>query len=176
MKVNVIGRGFVQGVGLLPQRNIELDEMSVRRLFNFRNCKVYLASTGELLTPAYFDKKKAEAEKAAKEAKLVATKTEIPSAPVAPPVIEPVEPKTYIEPEVIIEEKVEEPVVEETPEEIVEVPVEEAPVFTEEVEAPAIEEPVEEVTEIVETTDEETPAVEEEKPRYNGGKKNKKHR
>lgn len=174
MKVNVIGRGFVQGVGLLPQRNIELSEMSIRRLFNFRNCKVFLASTGELLTPTYFDKKKAEATKAAE-----AKKTVIPAAPVATPKADTVEPKPYTVPEVVVEEKVEETVIDETPvaEEIAEVPVDEAPVFTEEVEAVAIEEPVEEVDEITEATaDEAVPAEKDEKPRYNGGKKKNRHR
>jgi len=173
MKVNVLGRGFVQGVGLLPQRNIELGEMSVRRLFNFRNCKVYLASTGELLTPAYFDKKKAEATKAAE-----AKKTAVPTTPVVAPKAEIVEPKPYTAPEVVVEEKVEEPAIDETPvaEEIVEVPVEEAPVFTEEVEAPAIEEPAEEVAEITEIADEADSAEKDEKPHYNGGKKKNRHR
>lgn len=185
MRVNVNGRGFIAGIGLLPQRNIELGETQIRRLFNFRNCKVYLAATGELLTPAYFDqKKKVEAEQVKKAATVEEKPIQIVVA--ATPVLEevPVEIVTAEEPVITTEEKVAESATEVLPEIVEETPVEEAAVEetpAEEVveEAPAVVETVEDVTvDVVEEvpveeaeTVEEAPVEEEEKPRNNSNRK-----
>ena len=169
MKVNIIGKfsgQYLNGVGILPQRGIELTEAEVRRLLNFRDIRVFDATSGGLLTKASFDTKKKSATPA---------KADIPSEPVAPPVFEkpaltpyitePVK-ETYETPEVKIDEP--SPVLE-TPDTPIETPEDAAYVvgvdLAEKESAP--EEPVE--------------TVEEEKPRQNfnnGGynKKNKKNR
>lgn len=157
MKINVIGKfpgQYLNGVGVLPQRGIEMSESDVLRLLNFSNIRVFDATSGGLLTKATFASKKKQAPTA------VIPKKNIPSEPVPAPVIEPVERKPYFTPEVAVEEEVKS-VVEEAPVEIgVDLAQNEDVVVEETVEAAA--------------------PVEEEKPRqnYNNGgyKKNKKNR
>ena len=171
MKVNIIGKfpgQYLNGVGILPQRGVELTEAEVRRLLNFREIRVFDATSGSLLTKATFASKK-------KPVTPAPAKAEIPSEPVTPPVFEkptftpPIiapEKETYETPEVKIDEP--SPVLE-TPETPIETPEDVEYVvgvdLAEKESAP--EEPAE--------------TVEEEKPRQNfnnGGynKKNKKNR
>ena len=167
MKVNVNGRGFINGIGLLPVKGIDLDENSIRRLFNFQNARVYLAATGEILTPAYFDRQKAEKQNAVKKTAVAVPKASIPVEPVEAPKFESKPMTQYlVEPETVKEP---EPEVTVEPEEIVEVKTEEEiPTFTETVESEPITEPVEEVVETTVEAD-ETPV--EEKPHFNKKKK-----
>ena len=174
MRVNVNGRGFINGIGLLPQRNIELGETEIRRLFNFRNCKVYLAATGELLTPMYFDQKKKEAEK--KAAAPVVEKTPEPIVEVATPIVvteeKVAEVVEEVLPEIIEETPVEEAVAEETP---VEEVVEEAPAVVETVEDVTVDAAEEVPVEEAETADEAPVEEETEKPRTNNRKRRNRH-
>ncbi len=149
MKVNVIGHGVIGGVGVLPVRDIELTDDGIKRLLNYKGVRVFNASTGELITSAYFRRNTKPVAKVIKPSKPPAEKPE--------PVIEPKK-EEYLEP--VVEVKPEVPVTIEEPVEIetVETPVE---VVAEELEAPAIEEPVEEVTEITEENTSETEPVTE---------------
>lgn len=170
MKVNIIGKfsgQYLNGVGILPQRGIELTEAEVRRLLNFRDIRVFDATSGGLLTKASFDTKK-------KPVTPAPEKTDIPSEPAAPsaekpvltsPIIEPVK-ETYETPEVKIDEP--SPVIE-TPSTPIEKPEDVAYVVGVD------------LAEKESTTEESVETVEEEKPRQNfnnGGynKKNKKNR
>lgn len=178
MKVNVIGRGFISGVGLLPVRDIELDESGIRRLLNFNNVRVFESASGAQITAAFFNKKAA--------VKKPAPVVEKPAPKIDTPVIpEPVVKKEDVPVEVVPEipkfeaqvtPYITEPV-EETP--AVEEPVveEAAPVVEDVVDdAPTEEETVEEAVE-ESVTEEEAPSEEEKKeykPYYN--KKNKKNR
>ena len=150
MRVNVIGHGAISGVGILPVRDIELTDDGIKRLLNYKNVRVFNASTGELITSAYFRRNTKPVAKIIKPSKPPAKKPE--------PVIEPKK-EEYLEP--VVEVKPEVPVAIEEPVEIetVETPVE---VVAEEREAPAIDEPVEEVDEITEgDTSEAEPVTEE---------------
>lgn len=154
MKVNIIGKfpgQTLNGVGILPQRGVDLSEAEVMRLLNFSNIRVFDATSGGLLTKASFAVKK-------KPTSAVIPKKDVPSEPVPAPVIEPVERKPYFVPEVAVEEEVK-------------AVVEEAPVVTVEAEPIVEEEPAPVVEEVVE---EEKPVVEK-KPDYQKyyGKKDK---
>ena len=153
MKVNIIGKfpgQTLNGVGILPQRGVDLSEAEVMRLLNFSNVRVFDATSGGLLTKASFAVKK-------KPASAVIPKKEVPVEPVPAPDTKPVELKPYFTPEVAVEE-----VTIESPAATADVvAVEEVPVV-EEI-APAVEEePVPVVEEVVE---EEKPVVEK-KPDY----------
>ena len=63
MKVNVTGKGFMKGVGILPARGIELSETEIRRLFNFNGVRVFDATTGMQITRATFENMKKPVEK-----------------------------------------------------------------------------------------------------------------
>lgn len=157
MKVNVIGRGAISGIGLLPVHDIELDKAGISRILNFNNVRVADAATKRQITRQNLDEFFAEPEEeAAVEETVVDT----------PVVEEPVK-ETYVEPVV-------ETVVEEAP--VVEEVIEEPVVTVEETETAPVEE--EAVEEVIDATD-EVPAEEtpEEKPAYsNSNKKNKKRR
>lgn len=163
MKVNIIGKfpgQTLNGVGILPQRGVDLSEAEVMRLLNFSNVRVFDSASGGLLTKASFAAKK-------KPAPAVVPKAAITPEPVPAPVIEPVERKPYFTPEVVAEEvTLESPATTAVVEAVEEVPV------VEEV-APAVEE---EVTPAVEETVEEAqPVVVDKKPEYQKyyGKKDK---
>lgn len=158
MKVNIIGKfpgQTLNGVGILPQRGVDLSEAEVMRLLNFSNIRVFDAASGGLLTKASFAAKK-------KPAPTVIPKKDVPSEPVPAPVIEPVEMKSYFTPEVAVEEEAPAVVVEEAP---VEIGVDLAP--NEDV-------VVEDTVETAAPVEEETPVVEK-KPDYQKyyGKKDK---
>lgn len=141
MKVNIIGKfpgQTLNGVGILPQRGVDLSEAEVMRLLNFSNIRVFDATSGGLLTKASFAAKK-------KPTSAVVPKKDVPSEPVPAPVIEPVEMKPYFTPEVAVEE-------EEVPAVVEEAPVEAAAAepIVEEEPAPVVEEVVEEEKPVVE--------------------------
>lgn len=164
MRVNVIGHGAISGVGVLPVRDIELPDDGIKRLLNYKGVFVYNASTGELITSAYFRRNTKPAAKVIKPAKPPAKKPE--------PVIEPKK-EEYLEP--VVEVTPEVPVAIEEPVEIetVETPVE---VVAEEQEAPAIEEPVEEVDAIVEVdASEAEPTTEDTTNQQPRNKKRRRH-
>ena len=164
MRVNVIGHGVISGVGVLPVRDIELPDDGIKRLLNYKGVRVYNASTGELITSAYFRRNTKPVAKVIKPAKPPAKKPE--------PVIEPKK-EEYLEP--VVEVKPEVPVAIEEPVEIetVETPVE---VVAEPQEAPAIEEPVEEVDEIVEEDSSEVePTAEDTTNQQPRNKKRRRH-
>jgi hypothetical protein len=48
MKVNVVGRGMIPGVGILPIRNIELSDQEIKRILNLRTARVYNAENGHI--------------------------------------------------------------------------------------------------------------------------------
>lgn len=161
MKVNVIGRGMIPGVGILPIRNIELSDQEIKRILNLRTARVYNAENGSMVTFATFTKKK------------VVKKP----APVVEMPVEPVVEETPITQEVVITSA---PILEEVPVEVVvtepeetkeeyipaEIETVEEPVeMTEEVEGEPIQEELEEVSTeetIVEEVKDETD--EDEKP------------
>lgn len=149
MRVNVIGHGAIGGVGVLPVRDIELTDDGIKRLLNYKGVRVFNASTGELITSAYFRRNTKPVAKVIKPSEHLAKKLE--------PVIEPKK-EEYLEP--IVEVTPEVPVAEDPVEiETVETPVE---VVAEPQETPSIEEPVEEVDEIVEEdTSEAEPTTED---------------
>ena len=163
MKINVIGKfpgQYLNGVGVLPQRGIEMTESDVLRLLNFTNIRVFDATSGGLLTKATFASKKKQAPTAVIPKKNVPVES-VPAEPVVD--TKPTFTPFLVEPETVTEEpKVEEPVaIKETPVEIgVDLAQNEDVVVEETVEAAA--------------------PVEEEKSRqnYNNGgyKKNKKNR
>ena len=167
MKVNVTGRGFINAVGLLPVRGIELSETEIRRLFNFNGVRVFDAVTGMQITRATFEnmtKKtvtKKDESKPAVETKPVAVEKTVKPVVEEAPVVE------------VVAEGVKEQL-EETITETVELnPVE--------VDVPAIEDTpvVEETEETITDTEEveETASTEEEKKEYKPYyKKNKKNR
>lgn len=53
MKVNIIGKGVISGIGLLPAYNKELTESEIRRLLNFQNVRVFQVGGG-LITKSSF--------------------------------------------------------------------------------------------------------------------------
>lgn len=164
MRVNVIGHGVISGVGVLPVRDIELADDGIKRLLNYKGVRVFNASTGELITSAYFRRNTKPVAKVVKPSKPPAKKPE--------PVIEPKK-EEYLEP--VVEVTPEVPVTAEEPVEIetVETPVE---VVAEEREAPAIEEPIEEVTEIAEgDTSEAEPVTEDTTNQQPRNKKRRRH-
>lgn len=171
MKVNIIGRCALPGYGILPVRGIELNDMEILRLLNFKKIKVYDALTKELITKQYLMNKAAvEAKK--KPAVVVETPAPVVEVAAAVTTPEPVVVKEeYVEPEVIIvkeETPIIETVDEEPAETIEEIPVvEEAEEVVDEYEAAPIEETIQEEEVVVKE--------QQEKPRYNG-KKNKKNR
>lgn len=144
MRVNVIGHGAIGGIGVLPVRDIELTDDGIKRLLNYKGVRVFNASTGELITSAYFRRNTKPVAKIIKPSKPPAKKPE--------PVIEPKK-EEYLEP--VVEVTPEVPVAIEEP---VEIETDETPVevVAKEQEAPAIEESVEEVDEIVEEDVSET--------------------
>lgn len=161
MRVNLMGRGVINGIGLLPITGIDLSEDEIKRLLNFNNVRVYDASNGGLITKKRFAD--AKRKQTAKKTTPVVVKPTATPAPVT------VTPETVVEQ--IAEPVVKEPIVE-TP--IVEVPVEasipEETVETAPVEVEAVEE--------TETTDADA-VVEDEQPKYhqyNSKKKNKNHK
>lgn len=168
MKVNVTGKGFIKGVGILPARGIELSETEIRRLFNFNGVRVFDATTGMQITRATFENMKKKP-----VAKKVETKPAVETKPVA--VEETVKPVVE---EVPVVEVVEEGVKEQLEKTIAET-VELNPV---EVDAPAIEDTpvVEETEETITETEEvvkDTDSTDEEKKEYKPYyKKNKKNR
>ena len=128
MKVNVIGRGAVSGVGILPVRGIELTEMQIRRILNFKNVRVFNADTGALITVASLNAKKNQPVK----------KPVKPAAPQPKPVPV-VKPEPYVEPVVeVVPEPVAEPVIEETTAPVEEVVTTETPEEIETVEEPVV--------------------------------------
>ena len=171
MKVNVTGRGFINGIGILPARGLELSDGEISRLLNFNGVRVFDATTGMQITRATLDKMKKPVEKKptlkidvpaipkATEPVVVVKKEEVPVEVVPEP------PKF----ETTVTPYITEPVVEEAP--VVEEPVEEETVVDE---VPVEEEVTEE--EVAEKTTEETETTEtseeDNKPFY--GKKNKK--
>lgn len=184
MKVNVTGRGFIKGIGILPARGLELSDGEISRLLNFNGVRVFDATTGMQITRATLDKMKKHVEKKptlkidvpaipkATEPVVVVKKEEVPVevVPETPKFETTVTP--YIT-EPVVEEApvVEEPVVEETA--VDEAPVEEEVVETVDEVVEAIEEEVvEETTEETETTE----TSEEDNKPYYGKKKNKKNR
>ena len=56
MKVNIVGRGSIAGIGLLPVYNKELTDSEIRRLLNFQNIRVYEVGGG-LITKSSFLRK-----------------------------------------------------------------------------------------------------------------------
>lgn len=181
MKVNVTGRGFINGVGILPARGIELSETEIARLLNFRGVRVFKADTGLQITRATLENLKKPVEKKpalkidvpaipkATEPVVVVKKEEVPVEVVPePPKFETTVTPYITEPVVEEAPAAEESVVEETA--VDEAPVEEETVETvEEVTEATEEEVAEETTEETETTE---TSEEDNKPYY--GKKNKK--
>ena len=56
MKINIVGKGIIPGMGVLPPvYNIEKSETDVRRLTNFRNIRVYCSENGLLITKKNVD-------------------------------------------------------------------------------------------------------------------------
>ena len=56
MKINIVGKGIIPGMGILPPvYNIEKSETDVRRLTNFRNIRVYCSENGLLITKKNVD-------------------------------------------------------------------------------------------------------------------------
>lgn len=184
MKVDITGRGFINGIGILPARGLEMSDVGISRLLNFNGVRVFDATTGLQITRATLDdmRKKKMEELKKQETKPVekkpAQKIETPTIPKAD------EPAVVVKKEEVPVEVVPEPLKFEatvTPY-ITEPVVEEAPVVEEEVveETPVVEEEVvteEEITteETTEETTETTTTTEEEKPFY-GKKRNKKNR
>ena len=178
MKVNVTGRGFINGVGILPARGIELSENEISRLLNFGGVRVFNADTGMQITRATLENMRKPVEKKpalkidapaipkAEEPVVVVKKEEVPVEVVPePPKFEATVTPYITEPVVEEAPVVEEPVVEETV--VDETPVEEETVETVEEVTEATEE------EVAEETTEETESTEDDnKPFY--GKKNKK--
>lgn len=133
MRVNIGGRGSIPGLGVLaPAYGIEMDKASVRRMFNFKQFRVYQTSTGLIITPSNIDAMFASNNTVAVNVK-----------PVAPVVKETPVAK-------VVEESA--PVVEEVPEAI-EVPVDEVATLVSESNDDTTEEAAEEATEIVETNE-----------------------
>lgn len=164
MRVNVIGHGAIGGIGVLPVRDIELTDDGIKRLLNYKGVRVFNASTGELITSAYFRRNTKPVAKVIKPSKPPAKK---PESVIEPKKEEYLEPVVEVTPEVPV--AIEEPVEIET----VETPVE---VVAEEQEAPAIEEPVEEVDEIVEEdTSEKEPTIEDTTSQQPRNKKRRRH-
>lgn len=51
MKVNISGKGLIPGLKrLAPVRGVELSEVQVRRIINYRQFKVYDATTGKFIS------------------------------------------------------------------------------------------------------------------------------
>ena len=124
MRINVIGKGRVQGVnGLLPVYNIEKSESEIRGLICYRNIRVYDVITNLLITQTnvndFFSFEEIESmddikpiEPSVEE--VVETQTEKPvNIPKEKKSKKPVEP-------VVVEESIEEEIVEVTDDEIVE--------------------------------------------------------
>lgn len=150
MKVNVLGRGGIPGIGILPVYGIELNQQGIQRLLNFKNARVFNAETNLIITKENVNS-------------LFVKKPETPAPEkVEEPVVEAPAPvkEEYVAPAVeVVPEVVEEPVVEEVVETEAEPEVEETvEEVTETVEETVAEEAVEEVA-----TEEEAPAEEEEK-------------
>lgn len=143
MRVNIGGRGSIPGLGVLaPAYGIEMDKASVRRMFNFKQFRVYQTSTGLIITPSNIDAMFASNNTVAVTVKPVAKN----------------EPKSVasVVKETPIAEVVEEsaPVVEEAVHEAIEVPVDEvATLVSESNDDDTTEEAVEEAEEIVETNE-----------------------
>lgn len=174
MKVNVTGKGFMKGVGILPARGIELSETEIRRLFNFNGVRVFDATTGMQITRATFENMKKPVEKKP------TLKINVPAIPkVTEPVVAvkkeeaPVE--VVPEPpkfETTVTPYITEPVVEETP--VVEVVAEGVKEQLEETITETVElNPVEVDTPVVDETASTDEEKKEYKPYY---KKNKKNR
>lgn len=142
MRVNIGGRGSIPGLGVLaPAYGIEMDKASVRRMFNFKQFRVYQTSTGLIITPSNIDAMFASNNTVAVTVKPVAKNEPKPVAPVVKetPVAE------------VVEESA--PVVEETVYEAIEVPVDEVATLVSESNDDTTEEAVEEAEEIVETNE-----------------------
>ena len=153
MKVNVLGRGGIPGIGILPVYGVELNQQGIQRLLNFKNARVFNAETNLIITKENINS-------------LFVKKPETPAPEnVEEPVVEAPAPvkEEYVAPAVeVVPEVVEEPVVEEAVETEAEPEVEETvEEVTETVEETVAEEVVDEVA-----TEEEAPAeeTEEEKP------------
>lgn len=154
MKVNIIGKfpgQTLNGVGILPQRGVDLSEAEVIRLLNFSNVRVFDAASGGLLTKASFAAKK-------KPTSAVVPKKDVPVEPVPVPDTKPVEMKPYFTPEVAVEE-----VTIESPADTADVVAVEEALVIDEV-APAVDE--EPVPVVEETVEEAQPVVVEKKPEY----------
>lgn len=167
MKVNVTGKGFMKGVGILPARGIELSETEIRRLFNFNNVRVFDAATGMQITRATFENMKRPV------GKKPTLKIDVPKIPKAE------EPVVVVKKEEVPAEVVPEPPKFEatvTPYITEPVAVEEAPTVTIE-DTPVVEETTVENDTKTEEVVEETASTEEEKKEYKPYyKKNKKNR
>lgn len=171
MKVNVIPkvRGqFLNGVGILPVYSKEMTDSEIRRLLNFRDVSVYDSTTGGRITKnTMLTRARLEKENATKNATPVIEK---------PVETKPVEQPKPVIAEVTVPETVEEPVVEQEPEQVNEI-IDTVDGVDEVALVSATEETNDEVVDIPETENEtDTTPVEtsEDKPYYK--KRNKKHR
>ena len=143
MKINIVGKGIIPGMGILPPvYNIEKSETDVRRLTNFRNIRVYCSENGLLITKKNVDS-------------FFKTKIDATTNVVKPKTVDGVERKVLIEQEqqkvsttddVIVEEETPTP--------------EEEEVVVDEIES-VIEETIKEDEEELLMTEEETVEVEE---------------
>ena len=188
MKVDITGRGFINGIGILPARGLEMSDVGISRLLNFNGVRVFDATTGLQITRATLDdmrkKKMEELKKQETKSVVVETPTAVVKKEEVPVEVVPEPPKF----EATVTPYITEPVVEEAP--VAEEPtaIEETPVEigvdlaqnedvvveeTVEADAPVVEEEV--VTEDETITEETTTTTEEEKPFY-GKKRNKKNR
>ena len=138
MRVNIGGRGSIPGLGVLaPAYGVEMDKSSVRRMFNFKQFRVYQTSTGLLITPSNIDAMFASNNTVAVTVK--------PAAKNEPKQVAPVVKETPVAE--VVEESA--PVVEEVPETI-EVPVDEVATLVSESNN---DDTTEEAEEIVETNE-----------------------
>lgn len=153
MKVNILGRGIIPGVGTIPpQYGLDLPEHKISNILKYASFKVYVTSTGVPVTKKNLVQ--LIALEAQKNAPTPLTLKVEPSAPVKK---EEAKVETVVETPVAEEVKEETPVVEETVKEEIK---EEAAVE----ETPVVEETV---------TEEEAPVVEEVKTTSNSKKKKK---
>lgn len=120
MRVNIIGRGPIPGVSVVPPvRGIDLTEKQIRRILNYTQFRVYETMSGLLITQnnvsKFFATKKVEPKttKVVVKTPAVVNETEtVDIEPVTETTSVEIEetPLSEIEEEIVTEEKVEEPV------------------------------------------------------------------